>query len=168
MSQVISGTGADLPKLDEVIVKEFIESKYPTSAIDPIKSKIKFSTMGFSTKSYSITFEGAGVTPTVISNASYKVIKYVSRVVIHIWCMRNKPEIPQQLYTMQNQVEKIINTNTRGLSYGITSFKLVEMFGQADIGFFSAGGQQSNATEMSTWHNQCIVELVYFKAITQE
>lgn len=168
MSQVIAGQGSDLNNFDQKIVLDFLYSRYPTTAYTPTRDKIVFSTMGFASKSYSISTELSGRTKAMISKGSYRVDRYVSDVIIHVWTKRNKTEIPIEHFNILQKLETIINTNTNNMPQGITSIELIQEFGEADIGFFSGGGgRMPNKTEQSVWHTRAIVQLVYFKAITE-
>ena len=78
---------------------------------------------------------------------------------------KNVPKEPPELFKICQKVETIINTNTRNAGYGINYIKLLEDFGEPDIGFFSKGSLK-NHTEKSIWHNQALVEIIYYKVIT--
>lgn len=124
--------------------------------------------MGFSTKSYSVSTELSGREKQMISKGTYRVDKYMSDVIVHVWTKRNKPEIPIEHFNITQKIETIINTNTSNMPQGISIIELKQEFGEADIGFFSGGGgRMPNKTEQSVWHSRAIVRLIYFKAITQ-
>ena len=71
------------------------------------------------------------------------------------------------MFTLAQTLEHIINENTTNAGYGITSVRVVQGFATLEASTFANRGGFANETEQSLWHTQCLIQIVYFKSITQ-
>lgn len=119
MPQIIAGTASNLTKTIAVLVKELLETNWPTSAYSPVASEIGF---GIDTwddygdidihvnpsKSITLPFTiGGGYTSTK------------DTVTINVFVRSNQQEVPPTLGNAERKVEEIINDNGTSLGEGV-------------------------------------------------
>jgi hypothetical protein len=172
MPTVIAGQVFDLQDSPENIVRYLIEQKWnlQRDGIIPARDEIRFSLLGWAgRKSYQITVEPAAapiVTRMSIGSDAY--LQYNDPVIIHVWITKNRDEVPPQLHLITQKVEQIILENVTNVGYGITAIQLMAPFSSIETRqYFSqeTGTEISlpSSTEVSLWHSQAMVELLYFK-----
>jgi hypothetical protein len=170
---VLAGQNYDLQDSPENIVKNFIEDRW-NHEVDgqiPAKSEITFSLFGWSgRKSYQISVEpsNAPLIQNMNIGGSNSYLKYTDPILLHIWIIKNKDEVPPQLHHMTQKIEQIVLENITNVGYGITAIRLIAPFSAIEEtkGIFGGGGTLSNQTEVSLWHSTAVVELLYFKVTT--
>lgn len=120
MPWVVSGTVLPPAKSSAKLVKELLESQWPTTSYDPVKSRIKF---GLSTWDKSgdiqihVNTEPAQTRPFVIGGSAQEVTDPVS---IRIFLRKNTRTVPDTLESMQYKVEEICLDNQSTLATGYT------------------------------------------------
>jgi hypothetical protein len=175
MPTVLAGQNFDLQDSPENIVLHFLEQRWniDVDGLIPAKSEITFSLFGWSgRKSYQISVEPS-MAPMVtrLSFGPEAYLKYNDPIVVHVWLVKNRDEFPPQLHHITQRVEQIILENITNVGYGITGIQLIEPFSAIETReyFSQESGVRSsfqNATEVSLWHTQAIVELIYFRVTT--
>ncbi len=172
MSTVLAGTDHDLQDSPENIVLHFIEQRWNlnTDGFIPAKSEITFSLFGWAgRKSYQISVEPSNA--PLIQNMNIAgtntYLKYADPILIHVWIVKNKDEVPPQLHHITQRIEQIVFQNITNVGYGITAIRLLAPFSAIEetAGIFG-GGSFQNQTEVSIWHSTAVVELLYFKVTT--
>lgn len=88
----------------------------------------------------------------------------MDEIIVHIWVRKNSDTIPDSVHLIRQKIEDIINANVVNVPYGITSMMLKQPFNMVELSSFFTGSQFQNETEISLWHSQAIVELLYFKS----
>ena len=172
MPTILAGQSFDLQDSPENIVKYLLQQKWPLAkdGLIPAKDEIRFSLLGWAgRKSYQITIEPSDA-PFVrrMSIGQDAYLQYNDPVIIHVWILKNKDEVPPQLHHITQKVEQIILENVTNVGYGITAIQLMEPFSAIETReYFSqeTGVDISlpSPTEISLWHSQAVVELLYFK-----
>lgn len=172
---VLAGTTHDLEDSPENIIKYLLEQKWnlETDGFIPSKNDISFSLFGWSgRKSFQISVEPSMapmITRLSIGQDTY--LKYNDPIIVHVWILKNRDEVPPQLHHITQRVEQIILENITNVGYGITAVQLLSPFSAIETReFFSqeSGVRSSfqNQTEVSLWHTQAVVELLYFRVTT--
>lgn len=169
---VLAGQNFDLMDSPENIVRYLIEQKWnlQRDGLIPARDEIRFSLLGWAgRKSYQITVEPSDA-PFVrrMSIGPDAYIQYNDPVIVHVWIVKNRDEVPPQLHHITQRVEQIVFENVTNVGYGITAIQLMEPFSAIETRqYFS---QESGTdislpsnTEISLWHSQAVVELLYFK-----
>lgn len=175
MPTYLAGQVFDLQDSPENIVKNLIFYRWNENRDGQIpgKNEITFSLFGWSgRKSYQISVEPS-MAPMVqyLSTPPVQYIKYNDPIIVHVWILKNRDEIPPQMHHITQKIEQIIFENVTNVGYGITGVQLIAPFSAIEVRqYFSqeTGTQTSfmNQVEQSLWHSQAVVELVYFKVIT--
>lgn len=177
---VLAGQAFDLQESPENIVLYLIRDKWPL-AVDgyiPAKSEITFSLFGWSgRKSYQISVEPSSaplVTNLHIGRESY--LKYNDPILVHVWILKNRDEVPPQMHHITQKTEQIILENIANVGYGITAIRLLAPFSAVELttaaasstatGISGRSSEFPNPTEVSLWHSTAIVELFYFRVTT--
>ena len=164
---VLAGQNFDLQDSPENIVLHFIEQRWNhnVDGFIPAKSEITFSLFGWSgRKSYQISVEPSNaprITRKSIGPEGY--VQYEDPILIHVWIVKNKDEVPPQLHHITQRIEQIVLENITNVGYGITAIKLTAPFSAIEQVIGSGWGNQ---TEVSIWHSTAVVELLYFKVTT--
>ena len=174
---VIAGQQLDIQRSPEKIVLDLIKYRWPQSQEGevPPKDQISFSLFGWmGRKNYQISIEPSGAPLlTQLSFGEPLLVRYMDPILVHVWILRNSDEVPDSIHHITQKIEQIINENMTNVGYGITSITLMSPFSAIESReFFSqdSGGLRTsfqNPTEISLWHSQAIVELLYFKYITK-
>lgn len=175
MPIVLAGQNFDLLDSPENIVLHFLEQRWnqDVDGLIPAKSEITFSLFGWSVrKSYQISVEPAEapiVTRLSIGPEAY--IQYNDPIIIHTWVLKNRDEVPPQLHHITQRIEQIVLENVTNVGYGITGIQLIAPFSAIETREYftkEAGVQTSfqNPTEISLWHSEALVELLYFRVTT--
>src|SRR5215203_240006 len=164
---VLAGQTFDLQDSPENIVMYLIRDKWNLEVDGqiPAKSEITFSLLGWTgRKSYQISVE-----PSFAPNIQHMNIagtnmylKYVDPVLIHVWIVKNRDEVPPQMHHITQRIEQILFENITNVGYGITAIKLRAPFSIIE----ERSGNFGNQTEVSLWHSNAVVELLYFKVTT--
>ena len=119
MPQVIAGTASDLTKTVSVLVKELLETNWPTSAFDPLKADIGF---GID------TWDDYGdidihVNPDRSLSAPFTIgwgySRVVDRVSIHLYVRKVQEEVPANMGNAERRIEQIIKDNATTLGQGV-------------------------------------------------
>lgn len=176
MPTILAGQQLDIQKSPEKIVRDLIMYRWPHVQVGevPPKDAISFSLFGWTgRKNYQISIEPS--TAPMITPLSFTepfLMRYLDPIIIHVWILKNTDEVPDSIHNITQKVEQIINENMTNVGYGIDSIQLIAPFSAIESReFFSQeGGIRSsfqNQTEISLWHSQAIVELLYFKYITR-
>jgi hypothetical protein len=175
MPTVLAGQTFDLQESPENIVKNLLYSRWnlTTDGQIPSRDAIGFSLFGYSgRKSYQISVEPS-TAPYIqhLSTPPNVYTKYNDPLVIHLWIVKNKDEVPPQMHHITQKIEQIIFENVTNVGYGITAIQLLAPFSAIEVReYFSQdkGTQTSfqNQVEQSLWHSQAVVELIYFKVTT--
>lgn len=119
MPQVIAGTASNLTKTIAVMVKELLETNWPTSAYSPLQSEIGF---GIDTwddygdidihvnpsKSHSIPF-----------TIGWAYTETKDTVTINVFVRSNQHEVPPTLGSTERKIEEIITDNATTLGDGV-------------------------------------------------
>lgn len=173
MPTVLAGQQFDLQDSPENIVLHFIEQRWnlEKDGLIPAKSEITFSLFGWSgRKSYQVSVEpsSAPMIQSMNIGGSNTYLKYNDPIIIHVWIVKNRDEVPPEMHHITQKVEQIIFENITNVGYGITAIQLLAPFSSIETReYFSqdTGVRTSfqNATEVSLWHSQAVVELLYFK-----
>ena len=174
MVTVLAGTTHDLEDSPENIVLHFIEHRWnqEVDGFIPAKSEITFSLFGWAgRKSYQISVEPSN--PPIVQNmnigGSNMYIKYNDPILVHVWLVKNKDQVPPQMHHITQRIEQLVFENVTNVGYGITAIRLIAPFSAIEeITGFSSGGSLrfGNITEVSLWHSTAMVELLYFKVTT--
>jgi hypothetical protein len=163
---VLAGTQHDLEDSPENIVLHLIEQRWnqQVDGLIPAKSEITFSLFGWSgRKSYQISVEPSNaprITRKSIGPEAY--VQYDDPILVHVWIIKNRDEVPPQLHHITQRVEQIILENIINVGYGISAIKLTAPFSAIE----QVIGNFGNQTEVSLWHSTAVVELLYFKVTT--
>jgi|SRR5687768_13209601 len=175
MPTFIAGQSFDLMDSPENIVKNLLLHRWNElrDGQIPGKSEITFSLFGYSgRKSYQISVEPS-TAPFIqhLSTPPNAYTKYNDPIIIHVWIVKNRDEVPPQMHHITQKIEQIIFENVTNVGYGITAIQLMAPFSAIEVReYFSqeTGVQSSfqNPTEQSLWHSQAVVELIYFKVTT--
>jgi hypothetical protein len=119
MPQVIAGQGTDLTKSVAQLVKELLETNWPTTAYDVLKSDIGFG-MGSWDDYGDIDIH---VNPAEGESETYDIggtfSKVTDPVVINLYYRKNVEEIPDLVGKAMRKAEEIIKDNMRTLGQGI-------------------------------------------------
>ena len=174
MPTYLAGQNYDLQDSPENIVLHFLEQRWnpEVDGYIPAKSEITFSLFGWAgRKSYQISVEPS-VAPLVqhmnIAGTN-TYLKYNDPILVHVWLIKNRDEVPPQLHHITQRVEQIILENVTNVGYGITAIRLLAPFSaieQTTGGLAGTSSRFSNMTEVSLWHSTAMVELLYFKVTT--
>jgi hypothetical protein len=169
----LTGTTHDLEESPENIVLYLIRDRWPLvqDGYIPNKESITFSLFGWSgRKSYQISVEpsNAPVLQRLSFGSDNVYVQYNDPILIHVWIIKNRDEVPPQLHHITQKVEQIIFENQTNVGYGITAARLMAPFSAVEqtTGFFGSTNRFGNMTEVSLWHSTAIVELFYFKVTT--
>lgn len=170
MPTVLAGQNYDLQDSPENIVLHFIEQRW-NNEVDgfiPAKSEITFSLFGWSgRKSYQISIEPSNAPMIQRMNiaGTNSYLKYNDPILVHVWLIKNRDEVPPQMHHITQRIEQIVLENVTNVGYGITAIRLLEPFSAIEqtTGFFGSGSRFSNTTEVSLWHSTAVVELLYFR-----
>lgn len=172
---VLAGTTHDLEDSPENILLYLIRDKWnlEQDGLIPSKEAITFSLFGWSgRKSYQISIEPSNAPAIQHMNigGSNAYLRYLDPILIHVWLVKNRDEVPPQLHHITQRVEQIILENITNVGYGITAVKLVTPFSAIDqrVGLISSSTSSrfGNFTEVSLWHSTATVQLLYFKVST--
>lgn len=175
MPTFLAGSQTDLTDSPENIVLHFIESRWNSvqDGLIPAKSDITFNLFGWSgRKSYQISVEpSAAPIVTRLSIGPEAYIQYNDPIIIHVWVLKNRDEVPPQLHHITQRIEQIVFENIRNVGYGITGIQLIAPFSAIETREYftqETGVKTSfqNMTEVSLWHSEAVVELLYFKVTT--
>lgn len=165
---VLAGQNFDLQDSPENIVLHFLEQRWNHNVDGsiPAKSEITFSLFGWTgRKSYQISVEPSNA--PLIQNMNIAgtntYLKYNDPILIHVWIVKNRDEVPPQLHHITQRIEQIVFENITNVGYGITAIKLVAPFSAIEQVIGTGFGNQ---TEVSIWHSTAVVELLYFKVTT--
>jgi hypothetical protein len=172
MPTVLAGQNFDLQDSPENIVLHFLEQRW-NHEVDgqiPAKSEITFSLFGWSgRKSYQISVEpsNAPLIQSMNIGGSNTYLKYNDPILIHVWLIKNRDEVPPQLHHITQRIEQIVLENITNVGYGITAIRLTAPFSAIEqVVNISDNGGFGNQTEVSLWHSTAVVELFYFKVTT--
>jgi|SRR5215218_7517532 len=170
MPTVLAGQTFDLQDSPENIVLNLIKNRWneDRDGFIPGRNEITFSLFGWSgRKSYQISVEPS-TAPLIrkLSTPPTMYIKYNDPIVIHIWIVKNRDEVPPQLHHITQKIEQIIYENVTNVGYGITAISLMAPFSAIDVRQEFTSKELQNPTEQSLWHSQAVVELLYFKVMT--
>jgi hypothetical protein len=172
MPTVLAGTQKDLEDSPENIVLYLIRDKWnlERDGLIPAKSEITFSLFGWSgRKSYQVSIEpsNAPIIQHMNIAGTNTYLKYADPILVHVWVVKNRDEVPPALHHITQRVEQIVFENITNVGYGITAIRLLAPFSAIEqtAGIFG-GGELSNQTEVSLWHSTAVVELLYFKVTT--
>src|SRR5215218_3517086 len=168
---VLAGQTFDLQDSPENIVMYLIRDKWNLEVDGqiPAKSEITFSLLGWTgRKSYQISVEPSFAPNVQHMNiaGSNMYLKYVDPVLIHVWIVKNRDEVPPQMHHITQRIEQIIYENVTNVGYGITAISLMAPFSAIDVRQEFTSKELQNPTEQSLWHSQAVVELLYFKVMT--
>ena len=173
MPTVLAGQNFDLQDSPENIVLYLIRDKWnlEVDGLIPAKSEISFSLFGWSgRKSYQISIEpsNAPLIQNLNIGGSNSYLKYSDPILVHVWVVKNRDEVPPQLHHISQRVEQIILENITNVGYGITAIRLIAPFSAIEqtTGFFGSSTSIQNQTEVSLWHSTAVVELLYFRVTT--
>lgn len=172
MPTYIAGQQYDLQDSPENIVKHFIQHRWNLTVDGqiPAKSDIAFSLFGWTgRKSYQISIEPANAPVIMPMNiGSDQWLKYNDPVLIHVWIIKNRDEVPPQMHHITQRIEQIVYENVTNVGYGITAIRMLVPFSAIEQtkGFFGSGSAFENQTEVSLWHSTALVELLYYKVTT--
>ena len=165
---VITGQSSDIPVLHHQVVLDLLRSKWPpvASGSVPAKTDITFSLQGFlGNKSFQISTEsGSAPNITQLALGSNRLERHMDEIIVHIWVRKNSDIIPTSVHAIRQKIEDLINANVVNVPYGITSMMLKQPFNMVELSSFFTGSQFQNETEISLWHSQAVVELMYFKS----
>lgn len=119
--QIIAGTASDLTKTVAQLVKELLESNWPTSAFDPLASEIGFGLDtwdDYGDIDIHVTSGQSVSQPNVIGWSRSRVMDSVN---IALFVRKNQQEIPLNMGNAQRKIEEIIKDNAAGgLGQGVT------------------------------------------------
>lgn len=167
---VITGQASDIPILHHQVVLDIIKAKWPPVASGslPAKTDITFSLQGFlGNKSFQISTEsGSAPNVTQLALGRNRLERHMDEIIVHIWVRKNSDVIPDSVHLIRQKIEDIVNANVVNVPYGITSMMLKQPFNMVELSSFFTGSQFQNETEISLWHSQAVVELMYFKSTT--
>lgn len=173
MPTVLAGQNYDLQDSPENIVLHFLEQRWNLEVDGqiPAKSEITFSLFGWSgRKSYQISVEPSNAPMIQHMNigGSNTYLKYTDPILVHVWLVKNRDEVPPQLHHITQRIEQIVLENITNVGYGITAIRLIAPFSAIEetTGFFGNSTRFGNTTEVSLWHSTAVVELLYFKVTT--
>jgi hypothetical protein len=175
MPTYLAGQSFDLMDSPENIIKNLIRDRWNIEAdgLIPAKSAISFTLQGWTgTKSYQISVEPSS--PPFIQHLSTPpnmYTKYNDPLVIHVWIVKNRDEVPPTMHHITQKIEQLVFENVTNVGYGITAMQLIAPFSAIEVReyFSEQEGMQTsfqNPTEQSLWHSQAVVELIYFKVTT--
>jgi hypothetical protein len=173
MPTILAGQNYDLQDSPENIVKYLIQQRWnlERDGSIPARDEITFSLMGWAgRKSYQISVEpSAAPIITRMSIGSDAYLQYNDPVIIHVWVIKNRDEVPPQLHHITQKVEQIILENVTNVGYGITAIQLMAPFSSIETRQYFSQESGSvdislpSSTEISLWHSQAVAELLYFK-----
>ena len=172
MVTVLAGQSFDLQESPENIVRFLIEQKWniEVDGAIPAKNNISFSLFGWNgRKSYQISVEPSNAAfLTRLSFGQDTYVRYNDPIIVHVWILKNKDEVPAQMHHITQKIEQIIFNNITNVGYGITAIQLRSPFSAIEQTRAIAGPSSrfTNQTEVSLWHSTATVELMYFKVTT--
>ena len=172
MPTVIAGTIHDLEDSPENIVLYLIRDKWnlETDGLIPSKEQISFGLFGWTgRKSYQISIEPSSAPNLMrLSFGPDAYIRYRDPIIVHVWILKNKDEVPPQMHHITQRVEQIIFDNVNNVGYGISGIQLRLPFSAIEqtTGMGGLTGRFTNQTEVSLWHSTATVELLYFRVTT--
>src|SRR5580765_5591044 len=123
MPQIVAGTASALTKTIAKMVKELLETNWPTSAYDPVAADIGF---GLD------TWDNYGdidihVTPdrtnSVPSTIGWTYSKVTENVFVTLYVRKNTDTIPDSFGSAQRMIEQIIKDNAASLGQGVTMLR---------------------------------------------
>jgi|SRR5215212_7595883 len=173
MPTYLAGQSFDLQEGPEKIVCNLIKYRWNEERDGeiPAKSEIQFVTgLGWSgRKSYQITVEPFASPLVERYHIGPEImLKYKDPILIHVWINKNRDEYPPALHHITQKIEQIIMENITNVGYGMTAIQLTSPFSVIESReyFSQESGLKSslqNQTEISLWHTQGVVELLYFR-----
>lgn len=162
----LAGQSFDLQDAPENIVLYLIRDKWnhEQDGLIPSRESISFSLFGWNgRKSYQISIEPSTAPAVQHMNigGSNTYLRYLDPILVHVWLIKNRDEVPPQLHHITQRVEQIILENVTNVGYGISSIQLRTPFSAIEqLTIFG------NQTEVSLWHSTATVELLYFRVTT--
>lgn len=119
MPQIIAGTGTDLTKTVSQLVKELLETNWPTSAFDPLNTDIGFGLDtwdDYGDIDIHVTADKSFSMPDTIGWIRSKV---TDPVLITLFVRKNTDFIPVNMGNAQRKIEEIVKDNAASLGQGI-------------------------------------------------
>lgn len=119
MPQIIAGTASDLTKTVAQLVKELLESAWPSSAFDPLNTDIGFGLDtwdDYGDIDIHVTADKSFSMPDTIGWIRSKV---TDPVLITLFVRKNTDFIPVNMGNAQRKIEEIVKDNAAGLGQGI-------------------------------------------------
>jgi hypothetical protein len=167
MGTVLAGQSYDLLDSPENIVLNLIKDRWPLvqDGLIPAKGGITFSLYGWAgRKSYQISIEPY-ISPQIrsLNIGRDQWLQYNDPLLIHFWLIKNTDEIPPQIHQVTQKIEQIVLQNVTNVGNGITAIRLTSPFSRIELrtGFIGIG--LPNQTEISLYHTQATVELLYYR-----
>lgn len=166
---VLAGQNYDLQEAPETIVRNFIRDRWNLVKVGyiPAKSEITFSLFGWSgRKSYQISVEP--FTPPALTELNIgreQWTQYKDQILVHTFIIKHHDEVPPQIHHITQKIEQIVRENITSIGYGLTSIKLTSPFSIVET-VTAYTGNFPNQTEISLWHSQAVVELMYYRVTT--
>lgn len=123
MTQIIAGTVSDLTKTVSQLVKELLESNWPTSAFDPLASDVGFGLDTWDDYGDIDIHVTANQMVSQPSSIGWTQSKVMDSVIISLFVRKNQQEIPVNMGNAQRKIEGIIKDNATGLGQGVTAIR---------------------------------------------
>jgi hypothetical protein len=120
MTQIVAGTGSALTKTVSQLVKELLETNWPTSAYDPLNTDIGFGLDtwdDYGDIDIHVTADKVVSAPDTIGWGRSKVTE---AVFVNLFVRKNTDQIPTNMGNAQRKIEEIIKDNAASLGQGVT------------------------------------------------
>lgn len=161
---VLAGQSYDLQDSPEQITRIFIRDRWNIAkdGYIPARNEITFSLFGWSgRKSYQVSIEPFNAPIlTQLNIGREQWTRYRDPLLVHVYVIKNRDEVPPQLHHITQKVEQIIRENINSVGYGISSIVLTSPFSRINQER-AYSGNFPNQTEISLWHATATVELHY-------
>jgi hypothetical protein len=164
---ILAGQTYDLPDSPENIVLHLIKDRWPLvqNGLIPSKEGITFSLYGWAgRKSYQISVEPSAspqIKPIAIGRDQW--LQYNDPIMVHFWVIKNTDEIPPQIHHITQKIEQIVLQNVTNVGNGITAIRMRSPFSAIDTRTGLIGAGLPNQVEISLYHTQALVELLYYR-----
>jgi len=123
MPQVIAGTASDLTNTIAELVKNLLETNWPTSAYDPLKSEVDFGLDTWNDYGDIDIMVNADKCTSQPATIGWTYSAITESVTINLFVRKNTQAIPSSLGSAQRKIESIIKDNAASLGQGVTAIR---------------------------------------------
>lgn len=123
MPQIVAGTASALTKTISKMVKELLETNWPTSAYDPLASDIGFGLDTWDNYGDIDIHVTPDRTSSVPATIGWTYSKVTENVFITLYVRKNSDTVPDSFGAGQRMIEQIIKDHAASLGQGVTMLR---------------------------------------------